>query len=81
MSDAADIANDRAQAELDHILQNRPRPTIDPSALECEDCLVTIPEARRQAVPGVQKCVACQATAEQQAAFQTGRFLRARTYQ
>jgi phage/conjugal plasmid C-4 type zinc finger TraR family protein len=27
---------------------------------ECEDCAAVIPEARRQAVPGVRRCVACQ---------------------
>lgn len=27
---------------------------------ECEDCGEPIPEARRRAVPGVRRCVACQ---------------------
>ena len=31
-----------------------------PSAEECEECGDEIPEARRQAVPGVQFCVFCQ---------------------
>lgn len=31
-----------------------------PSAEECEECGDEIPEARRQAVPGVQLCVFCQ---------------------
>ena len=40
------------------------------SALECDDCNTTIPEARRKAVPGVRLCVACQEAADQeQAAF------------
>ena len=40
------------------------------SALECDDCNTTIPEARRKAIPGVRLCVACQETADQeQAAF------------
>ena len=30
------------------------------SLLECEDCGSKIPEARRQAVPGVRRCVTCQ---------------------
>ena len=30
------------------------------SLKECEDCATTIPEARRQAVPGVRRCVVCQ---------------------
>ena len=31
---------------------------------ECEDCGEAIPEARRRAVPGVRRCVACQAEAD-----------------
>ena len=31
------------------------------SALECEDCGEDIPQARRQAIPGVQTCVNFQA--------------------
>lgn len=30
----------------------------------CEDCGEEIPEARRRAVPGVRRCVACQAEAD-----------------
>ncbi len=32
----------------------------------CEDCEEEIPEARRQAVPGVRRCVACQEEADQE---------------
>jgi phage/conjugal plasmid C-4 type zinc finger TraR family protein len=32
----------------------------------CEDCEEEIPEARRQAVPGVRRCVRCQAEDDQQ---------------
>lgn len=35
------------------------------SATHCEDCDVKIPEARRTAVPGVQRCAPCQEIAEQ----------------
>lgn len=31
-----------------------------PSATHCEECDAPIPEARRQAVPGVRLCVPCQ---------------------
>jgi phage/conjugal plasmid C-4 type zinc finger TraR family protein len=34
------------------------------SLSHCEDCGEKIPEARRQAVPGVSRCVACQAEAD-----------------
>lgn len=30
------------------------------SRVNCEECDATIPEARRQAVPGVRLCIACQ---------------------
>jgi phage/conjugal plasmid C-4 type zinc finger TraR family protein len=33
---------------------------------QCEDCGEEIPEARRRAVPGVRRCVQCQAEADQQ---------------
>ncbi len=32
----------------------------------CEDCGEEIPEARRQAVPGARRCIACQAEADRQ---------------
>jgi phage/conjugal plasmid C-4 type zinc finger TraR family protein len=31
-----------------------------PSLVHCEECGEAIPEARRQVVPGVRLCVACQ---------------------
>ena len=31
-----------------------------PGLVRCEECDAAIPEARRQAVPGVRLCVACQ---------------------
>ena len=40
------------------------------SAFDSDECSATIPEARRQAVPGVCLCVACQqANDEEQEAF------------
>lgn len=41
------------------------------SAHECGECGEAIPEARRQALPGVQLCIACQEEADKQQAFQT----------
>jgi phage/conjugal plasmid C-4 type zinc finger TraR family protein len=32
----------------------------EPSLTECEDCGEEIPQARREAVPGVKRCIACQ---------------------
>jgi phage/conjugal plasmid C-4 type zinc finger TraR family protein len=34
------------------------------SLTECEECDATIPQARREAVPGVRRCVECQGKAE-----------------
>jgi len=31
---------------------------------ECQDCGIEIPEARRKAVPGCTRCVACQEISE-----------------
>ncbi len=36
------------------------------SLLRCEECDTEIPEARRQAVPGVRLCVRCQSELDQQ---------------
>lgn len=35
-----------------------------PSLAYCEDCEAPIPERRRELVPGVRRCVACQAEAD-----------------
>jgi phage/conjugal plasmid C-4 type zinc finger TraR family protein len=42
------------------------------SLKECEECGADIPEARRQAVPGVRLCVNCQAEHDQEAATYSG---------
>jgi phage/conjugal plasmid C-4 type zinc finger TraR family protein len=36
------------------------------SSKECRDCGAAIPEARRQAIPGVRLCIACQEAADEQ---------------
>ncbi|QKJ86519.1 DksA/TraR family C4-type zinc finger protein [Paramixta manurensis] len=36
------------------------------SASECQECGEPIPEARRQALPGVQYCLACQQARDKQ---------------
>jgi len=38
----------------------------------CEECGEAIPEARRQAVPGVRLCVTCQAEHDGEQAFHSG---------
>ena len=39
---------------------------------QCEECDAQIPEARRQAVPGVRLCVACQTQHDQEQAKFSG---------
>ncbi|MCX7557155.1 DksA/TraR family C4-type zinc finger protein [Xanthomonadaceae bacterium JHOS43] len=40
-----------------------------PSLSECEDCGEPIPMARRLAIPGVRRCIACQGEHDAEAAF------------
>jgi phage/conjugal plasmid C-4 type zinc finger TraR family protein len=42
------------------------------SLVECEECAATIPEARREAVPGVRLCVACQEAEDSEKAAVSG---------
>lgn len=42
------------------------------SLTRCEECDAAIPEARRQAVPGVRLCVKCQAEQDRQEAMFSG---------
>lgn len=44
----------------DAVLRARSRLPRGESLGECEECGLAIPEARRQAVPGVRLCVGCQ---------------------
>jgi len=48
----------------DAVEQARRNLTQGESARECEECGAAIPEARRQAIPGVQLCIACQSAQE-----------------
>ncbi|MGJ8514144.1 DksA/TraR family C4-type zinc finger protein [Carnimonas bestiolae] len=43
-----------------------------PSLAECEECGEAIPEARREAIPGVRLCVACQAEQDKTQAHAAG---------
>jgi len=37
------------------------------SATHCEECEALIPDARREAVPGVRLCISCQSEADENA--------------
>ncbi len=43
-----------------------------PSLTHCEECGAPIPPARRDAVPGVRLCVACQETHDREQAAHSG---------
>lgn len=51
----------------DEVRRARSRLGGGPSLEDCEDCGDPIPQARRHAVPGVRRCVACQAEADREA--------------
>ena len=54
IDDSIEDAIKRARAQL----------PSGPSLSHCEECGEAIPDARRQAVPGVRLCVACQSEAD-----------------
>ena len=49
----------------DEVARARSRLPRGESLERCEDCDESIPEARRRAVPGVRRCVSCQAELDQ----------------
>ena len=51
----------------DAIKRARAQLPAGPSLSHCEECGDAIPEARRQAVPGVRLCIECQAEADRHA--------------
>ena len=59
----------------DAIARVRSRLPAGPGLSHCEDCDAAIPAARRRAVPGVRRCVACQEQFDREQAS-TGGFNR-----
>ena len=51
----------------DAVTRARDRLPKGPSLSNCEECDAEIPEARREAIPGVRLCVTCQAEQDKQA--------------
>ena len=68
MTDDIDRAAARTEELLADALAARQRQAVRgkrlETATECEDCGDDIPEARRQAAPGTQRCVHCQGAFE-----------------
>ena len=56
----------------DAIARARSRAPRGPGLSQCEECDAPIPLARREAVPGVRLCVACQQAQESEAASFSG---------
>jgi len=56
----------------DAVEQARSRLPKGESLSHCEECGAEIPEARRQAVPGVRLCVSCQSERDEQQVIQSG---------
>lgn len=72
MADSMDLVQLRTEEMLArNIAQVIYRP-VTVSASFCEDCEAPIPEARRRAVQGVTRCVACQEMTERLAQYHKG---------
>jgi phage/conjugal plasmid C-4 type zinc finger TraR family protein len=75
---ASGWANDDAvQEQIDSSIEDavqRARSQLPrgPSLSHCEECDAPIPEARRQAIPGVRLCVACQSEHDKEQARFSG---------
>ena len=53
----------------DAVLRARSRLPQGPGLAECEDCDEPIPQARRNAIPGVRRCIACQSALDEADSF------------
>jgi len=66
LADTIDMAQERQALMLEKQIAHA-RPAItQTSALFCIECEAAIPTARRIAIPGVSRCMACQEIAEAQ---------------
>lgn len=66
VADIIDMANDRAQAELDAaVAACVGNVSTAESAIWCEECDTQIPEKRRELIRGCTHCVQCQSLIEQ----------------
>lgn len=56
----------------DEVARARSRLLRGASLTRCQDCDEPIPEARRRAVPGVRRCVSCQAEVDAEQGHSSG---------
>lgn len=70
MGDVMDRAQEREREwlhdQLAHQAVRAARQRSPAPVLDCEDCGEPIPAARRQALPGVRRCVGCQTALERE---------------
>lgn len=65
MPDEIDRDQEFNEQRLEKMIeQSRFKPAPTPSLLQCRFCGKTIPEKRRQTLPGVTTCTQCQAKIE-----------------
>lgn len=63
---------DQIDASIEDAVRHARRQIPKGDGLEhCEECGASIPEARRNALPGVRLCVTCQAEADEENRFRT----------
>lgn len=67
-----DQANELAERRLEQTIQNMRIDHNAVSATHCVDCGEGIPERRREAVAGCQRCAECQEEAEERGKHQKG---------
>lgn len=70
-------SDDAVQEQIDSSIEDaiaraRSQLPTGASLSHCEECEALIPEARRQAIPGVRLCVACQAAHDKEQAKFSG---------
>jgi phage/conjugal plasmid C-4 type zinc finger TraR family protein len=63
--DMIDLAQQLEQAERDNMIRKTARRPDRAGSETCIDCEETIPLRRRQSLPGVLRCVNCQAVVEE----------------
>lgn len=52
----------------DAVKRARSRLPVGQTADNCDECGMSIPEARREALPGVRQCIQCQSELDEQSA-------------
>lgn len=64
---------DQIDASVDDAVERaRSRLPRGASLSRCEECDARIPRARREAIPGVRRCVACQSARDEHSATHAG---------